>query len=178
MKGKVLLATFLLAASLCLVPTLGHGEESKETLTNEEVVTGLRKLKVNALQYILLEAKVNYMMRNPTSFLNIDFHCTPEEVYGREFPGDIPTKNKLVVEIYDNRGRFAGKSGIALLNQFKRELEAVYSYAEVFVRNMDANVVAKFYSEGGIPLGYFYQGEYHLWGSNAGNVCFEAARHM
>jgi len=29
---------------------------------------------------------------------------------------------------------------------------------------MDTDVVAQFLSKQQIPLGYFYQGEYHLWG--------------
>lgn len=28
---------------------------------------------------------------------------------------------------------------------------------------MDNDVVAKFHSEDETPLGYFYEGEYHLW---------------
>ncbi|MFQ5835086.1 MAG: hypothetical protein ACE5HR_04100 [bacterium] len=30
--------------------------------------------------------------------------------------------------------------------------------------NMDTDIVAAFFSaEGGTPLGYFYEGDYHLW---------------
>jgi len=29
--------------------------------------------------------------------------------------------------------------------------------------DMDADIVAIFISKGDIALGYFYQGEYHLW---------------
>ena len=51
-----------------------------------------------------------------------------------------------------------------LLGDFKRQLEATYSFIAAWATDMDTDVVAVFYGRGEIPLGYFYQGEYHLWG--------------
>ena len=49
-------------------------------------------------------------------------------------------------------------------DEFKSILEALFSYLEAGVAtDMDTDIVAKFHSKGAIPLGYFYQGEYHLW---------------
>jgi len=163
MRGKKLLAVFLLGVGLCFMPVLGYGLESKELMTHEEVITVLRKLKANGLQLFLLESRIDYIMRNPTRFLNVNFHCSEDELWDREFPDGVSTKNKVFIEIHDIRNVFSHKSGIALLEQFKKELETAYSFIVVFIRNMDANVVAKFHSKEGIPLGYFYQGEYHLW---------------
>jgi len=37
------------------------------------------------------------------------------------------------------------------------------SYLEEVTTDMAADIVAVFYSEKETTLGYFYQGEYHLW---------------
>ncbi len=142
---------------------VGYGSEPEERITQEEVIILLRRLEATGLQFILLESRINYIMRNPTGFLNVKFHSSEGESWDREFPDSVSTKNKIFVEIYDTRDAFSHKSGIALLEQFKEELEAAYSFLPTFISNMDTTAVAKFYSEKGIPLGYFYEGEYHLW---------------
>ena len=142
---------------------VGYGLESEEAITHEEIITILRELKANGLQLFFLKSKINYIMRNPTLFLDVNFHCSEDELWDREFPDGVSTKNKVFIEIYDNRDVFSHKSRIVLLEQFKKEAEAAYSFIGELIRNMDVNVVAKFYSREGIPLGYFYQGEYHLW---------------
>jgi len=63
----------------------------------------------------------------------------------------------------DNRGVFSYKSGIALRDEFKRQLKVIYSFISLVATDMDADIVAQFLSREAIPLGYFYQGEYHLW---------------
>jgi len=69
--------------------------------------------------------------------------------------------------IIDNRGIFSDKSERALLSQFKKELEAIYSslYEATggMATDMNTDIVAAFYSREQNPLGSFYQGEYHLW---------------
>lgn len=63
----------------------------------------------------------------------------------------------------DKSGRFSGKSGIDLLDEFKRQLEAIYLFLGSVSTDMDVDIVAEFFSKQGIPLGHFYQGKYHLW---------------
>lgn len=153
MRGKKLLTAFLLAAGLCFVPALGYGE----------VAYWLHEKRASSMQFWLLDARVDYIMDNPTSFLNVNFHYDPVGTTILEFPEDIDTKGKIHVLVRDNRGLFSDKSGIALLDQFKKELELIYSFLQFIASDMDTDIVARFASKEEILLGYFYQGEYHVW---------------
>ncbi|MCK4617606.1 hypothetical protein KAT45_01760, partial [Candidatus Aerophobetes bacterium] len=157
MRGKKLLAAFLLGVGLCFVPVLGQGE----------VTHYLHERKTSSMNFWLLNARVSYMMHNPNSFLNVNFHYDPVgDLRGVvKFPEgvDIDTKGKIHVLVRDNRGVFSYKSGRVLLNQFKRQLELIYSFIELMATDMDIDIVAKLVSREQIPLAYFYQGEYHLW---------------
>lgn len=154
MKGRRLLTVFLLGVSLCFVPVMGYGE----------VKHGLYKQKASLMDFHLLEAKVEYIMRNPANFLDIVFSYDPYGVMGWtwDLPENVDTERKICVEIWDNRGIFSYESGMGLLEQFKEELEVVYSYIEDMATYMDTDIVAIFYSEEDILLGYFYQGEYYF----------------
>ncbi|MBA7497238.1 hypothetical protein ES702_07850 [subsurface metagenome] len=163
MRGKVFLAAFLLGAGLCFVPALGYGEEKK---LKDQLFFDF---KASKMDIFLLGTKVNYMMNNPTNFLNVFLAYDPWGKLGREegyggFPESINTKGKLIVLITDNRGQFSHRSTRVLLELFKEHLWAVIVHMGASFPNIDTDVVAKFYSEERIPLGYFYQGEYHLWG--------------
>ena len=114
-----------------------------------------------------LEATLNYAMVNPTNFLDVEFldcYDVPS-FYKGEFPDDVDIAGKVFVVVRDNRGSFSRKSGIVLLERFKRELEVICSFIGYYTidEDMNTDIVAKFYSKEGIPLGYFYQGEYYLW---------------
>ena len=156
MRGKKLLVAFLLGMGFCFVPVLGHGEIEKWVLER----------KVSHMDVELLQAKVNYMMTNPTDFLYFGAYYDPYGRIGRirTFPKNVDTKGKIVIAVYDSRRIFYNKSGAALLDQFKKELEAIYSFIRIIATDMDTDIVAKFLTREGVPLGYFYQGEYHLWG--------------
>jgi len=156
MRTKKLLAAFLLGVGLCFVPVLGYGEVKKFMAETKEV---------SNMNWYLLKARVNYVMRNPTTFSDVSFHYDAHGVYGRteKFPKSVDTIGKIYVTVYDRRGVFSYKSGIALLDEFKKQLKVIYSFIIPVATNMDTDIVAKFYSRGDIPLGYFYQGEYHLW---------------
>ena len=157
MRGKKLLATFLLGAGLCFVPALGYGEVNQS----------LYESKARAIDIMLLKLQIAYLMNNPTGFLCVDFSYDPYGSLGKvtKFPDSIDTKGKIFVHVKDNRGRFSAKSKIALRDEFKSILESLFSYLEAGVAtDMDTDIVAKFLSREAIPLGYFYQGEYHLWG--------------
>lgn len=155
MRSKKLLAAFLLGVGLCFVPTLGYGE----------IKTWMDESKATAMDLKLLEASLNYIMTNPTTFWNVSFHYDSIGTHARvlEFPRGVSTKDKIVIQIYDNRDGFSYKTGIALLDLLKRGLETAYSFVEPIATNMDTDIVAKFHSRGSIPLGYFYQRGYHLW---------------
>jgi len=156
MRGKVFLAAFLLGAGLCFVPVLGYGE----------VKEWMYESKVSLMDLKLLDARVDYVMSKPENYLWIYFLYDPVGEIGRRyFPRGVDTEGKIVVKIQDNRGAFSYKSGRALLRRFKRELEDIYLHSsmELYATDMDTDIVARFLSGEGIPLGYFYQGEYHLW---------------
>jgi len=169
MRTKKLLAALLLGVGLCFVPVLGYGE----------VKEGLYDRRVLHMAFYLLDIKVDYIMRNPTAFLDIDlshdlhgaftgFFSGP---HGHKYPKGIDTRGKIVAWVRDTRRVFSYKSGISLLDEFKKQLEAMYLSIEGvgLATDMNTDIVAVFYSEGDnflkgdIPLGYFYQGEYHLW---------------
>ena len=159
MRTKKLLAALLLGVGLCFVPGLGQGE----------VLKRLYDYRVPYMEFSLFKSKVDYIMLNPTSFLHVDFvydkygevGTTLEEL---EFAKGIDTKEKIAIKISDTRGVFSGKSGAALLTEFKSRLEKIYLLIRVvWPRNMDTDVVAEFWSKEGDFLGYFYEGEYHLW---------------
>ena len=112
-----------------------------------------------------LEDKVEYIMNNPADFLHIRLYYGPDVELEKELPESVDTEGKLIICVRDSRGVFSRKSGKALLDQFKRELESIRSSSfEVWLQDLrDTDILAKFLSEERIPLGYFYQGEYHLW---------------
>ena len=155
MRGKKVLATILLAVGLCFVSALGYGE----------IAEWMDEAPATYIEIKLLSARITYVMANPTSFLIVDFSYDPTGLHGRMagLPEGVETKGKISVVIGDNRGIFSHKSKSALLDQFEKELEGIYSYIQLTATDMDNDIVARFYSEDDIPLGYFYQGEYYLW---------------
>ena len=157
MKNKKSLAIILLSLSFCFVPVLGHGEVKH--WTNETMAT--------VMELVLLEARVDYMMRNPNIFLDVHFYYDSTGRFAREFPGNVDTKGKIYVSVQDNkRGGYSYISGTALLGLFKANLELLFTFIKIkgVATDIDTDIVATFDSREGIPLGYFYQGEYHLWG--------------
>ena len=157
MKNKKSLAIILLGLSFCFVPALGYGE----------VKQWMIEQKTSYIDVLLLEAMVVIIMVNPTKFGDVRLLYDWSGSYGKElkFPAGIDTKGKILVRVTDSRDRMFSKSGtnLLLLEQFKQNLNNLYTYIEDIATDMDSDIVAKFYSKGDIPLGYFYQGEYHLW---------------
>jgi len=184
MRGKRLLTAFFLGVGLCFVPALGHGEVIP-VLTEEVTPEQERYFKIHFpdepiktilrytrsehptyFRFYLLEARLNYMMTNPNNFACVfadydNLGGALREIH--KLPEGVETKGKVLITVYDKRGAFSYKSGTALLEAFKQTLVVFYSYLDVWVTDMDADIVAKFYSKEDIPLGYFYQGEYYLW---------------
>ena len=121
--------------------------------------------KTSLIDSFLLEARVNYVMRNPTNSLNVQMYYDLDREYNKGLPDSIDSKGRIFGWVIDNRDMFSGKSEIALLDIFKRSLEIIYSsiVLAVITTDIDTDIVAEFLSEKRIPLGYFYQGKYHLW---------------
>lgn len=157
MKGKQLLAAFLLGAGLCFMPVLGYGEV-KDWWYDEE--------KATYMELRLFNARIDYMMRNPTTFLAVGFEYDPDGSLRRDFFPEhigIDTKGKILVGIIDNRGVFSDEAGTDLLGGFQMELTIIYSFLTFISTEMNTDIVAKLYSREEVALAYFYQGEYHLW---------------
>ncbi|MCK4617389.1 hypothetical protein KAT45_00665 [Candidatus Aerophobetes bacterium] len=163
MQTRRLIAAFLLGVGLCFVPVLGHGEVKQWEYDYKAKPSYMDFLL--HMNFVLLEARVNYMMRNSPNFLYVSFYYDPDGSFGKDegFPEKVDTEGKVFVAVIDNKGAFSDKSGVVLLKQFKMILEPIYSFIHVVATDMDNDVVAKFHSEDETPLGYFYQGEYHLW---------------
>lgn len=151
MRVRVLLAALLLGVVLCFVPALGYGEVKK----------WMNESKATYMEFRLLQTRINYIMRNPTVFLEVDFWYGGLFTRPRGLPKDIDTIGKIIVSISDSRNKFSYKSGVVLLDQFKKSLEVIYSFIDDIATDMDTDVVVILYSRQAIPLGYFYQGEYH-----------------
>ncbi len=156
MKNKKLLAIILLSLSLCFVSGVGYGEIEADRYG---------KVEVSYMEYLLLYRMVVHIMVNSTKFGDVRFYYDRDRSYGKKlkFPVDVDTKGKILIIVTDSRDKMFSKSGTGLLEKFKQNLDNIYTYIEDIATDMDADIVAKFHSKGDIPLGYFYQGEYHLW---------------
>ncbi|MBA7490501.1 hypothetical protein ES702_01039 [subsurface metagenome] len=138
-------------------------------MKGKKLLTAFYKRKARFIDIALLKAKVNYMMCNPARFLAVNLFYDSTGAHGRaaKLPEDVDTKGKILVMVLDNRGIWSDKSGIPLavplLDDFKTELETIHSFIAMWTTDMDTDVVAGFYTQQENLLGYFYQGEYHLW---------------
>lgn len=154
MKKRLFLVVILLSLSFCFVSGVGYGE----------VQEWMDKEKVSLMDITLLEARIDYIMQRPNDFMDVVLYYDPSGIFGRGLlPGNIDTKGKIIVRIEDNRDVFAGEPELLII-PFALELNSIYklSSLESVATDRDSDIVAVFYREG-IPLGYFYQGEYHLW---------------
>ena len=156
MKKGLLLAAILLAVSFCFVSGAAYGEEE----------AFLKERSISRMDFVLLEAKVAYMMSNPTSFLGVWFFNDRYGVMGGfngERLGSRDTEGKIYTRVYDTRGVFYGKSEVELLDEFKKQLEQIYRFTPFLeTEDMGDWIMAEFRSKEGLFLGYFWEGEYHL----------------
>lgn len=155
MRARVLLAGILVGVGLCLVPAVGYGEVSHD----------LDDRQATQMDISLLKSRISYMMTNFPTHLFVYFEYDSSGWRTEKFfPRHVDTKDKVFVLIMDTFGdTFSDKSGTALLGTFRKELERIYLFLKNVSTDMDTDIVARFLSKEGIPLGYFYQGEYHLW---------------
>ncbi len=158
MKNKKLLAIILLSLSFCFVSGVGYGE-----------VEGWMFYEQGSLmEHHLLNAKVNYIMSNPDSFQQVEFSYDPFGGWGdiAGLPENVNTEGKIVIVFIDRRGLFPEKNSdenIFLLVHLQVALETIYSFLDVIATDMDNDIVATFHRKGGAFVGYFSEGEYHLW---------------
>lgn len=153
MKKRLLLTAILLGVVLCFVSGVGHGYISKFDLES----------KASRMDVNLLDARIDYIMKNPTNFLEIHLLYDPLGFGGETFPYDVETKDRIIILVYDTRDIFSDRSEAALLDQFKKELKTIYKPLRIIASNMNADIVVSFRTREDVSLGYFYQGEYHLW---------------
>ncbi len=156
MRYKKLLAIILLSLSFCFVSGVGYGEIKEWMFYEPE----------SLMNFVLLNAKVNYIMSNPDSFQKVEFVYDPIgdwwSVAG--LPENINTKGKIIVIFFDRRGLFPKKSGVLLLVHLEIALKTLYSFLDGLVAtDMDNDIVATFHKKGGTFVGCFSEGEYHLW---------------
>lgn len=153
MKNKKLLAIILLSLSFCFVSEVGYGELRE----------WMWEAQVKYSHLALSEARIDYMMTNPTIFLNIKLDYDSSKGFIMRENVLLPSKEgRIYILVTDNRGLFSDKSGVSLLDTFKKNLEVIYSFIDHIATDMNTDIVAILYSREVIPLAYFSQGEYHL----------------
>ncbi len=158
MKKKRFLAAILLAVVFCFVVSgMGYGE-----IIEKEHLLGT---KARQLDVELLLSTIDYIMFFPDSFLRVSYHYDEAGWIAEDekFPVGVSTKGKIYVAVIDSRGVFSGKTGVVLLLEFEAQFLLVSYFVMFLVSDLENDIVVKFMDDVGKPLGYFYQGEYHLW---------------
>ncbi len=152
MKGKRLSAIIiLLGVVLCFVSVVGHGE----------ILHQLDEVKATKMDFFLLTAKVSYMMSNPADFLNVSFYYDASgKAWKHEFP-ELDTGAKVFILVVDDPQWYAYETPAGRLRLFEEDLKIIYSFIDQIATNMDTDIIAKLYGGTGIPLAYFYEGEYY-----------------
>ena len=114
MKNRNLLAIVLMGLSLCSVSIAAYGETDRKS--------GISALTATRTECLLLCARADYIMGNPTSFLDIDVDYDPYGYLGNlmKWPVEIDARGKVVVRIRDSRNVSLNKSGVVILALFKR----------------------------------------------------------
>lgn len=152
---KTLLAVFLLGVGLCFVSILGCAEVKE----------------YENIDAIFEQARINYMMANPNSYLYINFYYDSDGWYEQFFPEGIKTKSKIIIEIIDTRGIFPFKRG-ADRYKLQNHLRVIYSFISILTIDMNTDIVAGFYDRRNRLKAYFYEGKYFLWNSWTGEYIF------
>ena len=168
MRGKKLLAVLLLGVGLCFIPVLGYGAIPGRLIQGK--VDAYLDYEVSLLDYYLLEARVDYIMRNPGNhqwvWMRYDLDGSLRKFF--KLPENVSTTDKIVIVIDDIKEDYSPRllslAGLSLLEVFEMQLTVICGYIKSkFPMEMDKDVVALLHSKEEINLAYFYQGEYHLW---------------
>lgn len=167
MRGKKLLVAFLLGVGLCFMSAIGQAFVPSKLVMGK--VDAWREYKVSLLDYLLLEARVSYMMRNfdGYEYVRMDYDVDGSKGKFYKFPENVSTASKIVILIDDIRDYYSPSylslADLSILGAFEKQLNILYTYIKDFSTDMDNDVIALVRSKEGIKLAYFYQGEYHLW---------------
>lgn len=94
MRKKRFLAIVLLVVVFCFVVSgVGYGEVQE--WSDQEKASYAEAI-------LLLGARVDYIMYNPTTFLNVDFLYDSDGTFGEKvFPMNVDTKGKICVRATD-----------------------------------------------------------------------------
>ena len=156
MKNRRVLVVVLLAVSFCFIPLISYGE----------VQSWMNDRNVPLMQFKLLEARVDFIMSNPNDFTDISIAYDEKGAIGKQILGDgFDTAGMIAIRLVDRKAIFSNLSGMSLKEEFKKRLAVLYSFIKKMATDMNNDVVAVFYTKEDVPLGYFYRGEYHLWGN-------------
>lgn len=154
MRSKKLLAAILLGIGFCFISILGYTEVKE----------------YENMDAIFEQARTNYMMTNPNSYLYVNFYYDSDGWYKKFFPEGVNTKNKIIIEIIDNRNMFSldkrrRMATQAFVSYLRKQLRAICSFIPVLTIEMNTDIVAGFYNTKSASIGYFCEGKYFLWNS-------------
>ncbi len=103
-------------------------------------------------------------MTFPDNFLRVLYFYDDYGGFAESFPAGVRTKGKIIVEVIDNRDHLHGAATEkVLLSEFELYLPEVTFQIQFMVDDLVNDIVVRFTDIDGNRLGYFYQGEYHLW---------------
>lgn len=154
MKNKKLLAIVLVSLSFCFVVSgVGYGE----------IPEWMFESTASYIDLQFLEATIKYVMAEPDDFLRISYYYDQTGSFAERFPAGVRTKGKIIIDIIDSRNVFSHKSDEALLEQFAIELSPAYYFIQTVATDMNDDIVVAFANNQGKTIGYFSEGEYHLW---------------
>jgi len=101
------------------------------------------------MDFKLLEARVDFIMSNPTNFTDIDMLYDQNGAIGKQVLGEgFDTTGMIGISFTDKRGIFSNLAGIALKEEFKKRLDVFYSFIKKIATDMNNDVVVGFYSKG------------------------------
>ena len=154
MKIRRILLAILLVIGFCFVSLASYGE----------VQSWMTERTVPFMDFKLLEARVDFIMSNPTNFTDIHMFYDRDGDIGKQILGEgFDTTGMIGIRVNDKREVFSDLSGTALKEEFKKRLDILYTFIKDIATDMNNDVVVGFYSKADILLGYFYEGEYYLW---------------
>lgn len=82
----------------------------------------MEEQKATFMGLYLLMARIDYIVRNPDLFLNVNLCYQKPEIKRpeRDFPEDVDMRGKVWVVFKDNRGMFSDESEADLLSYLRR----------------------------------------------------------
>jgi len=84
---------------------------------------------VPLMDFKLLEARVDFIMSNPTNFTDIHMIYDQNGDIGKQILGEgFDTTGMIGISFTDKRGIFSNLAGIALKEEFKKRLDVFYSF--------------------------------------------------